>query len=41
MCTYCRKIVEVDKEIANKLDEITAFCCKECSSVEPLIKEGE
>ena len=31
MCTYCKKFELVDKLIADKLDETTAYCCKECA----------
>lgn len=32
MCTYCKRIVGVDKEIADKLNETTAFCCEKCAN---------
>jgi len=30
ICSYCQKIIEVDKDIADKLNETTAYCCREC-----------
>jgi len=31
MCTYCGKFELVDKSVADKLDETTAYCCKVCA----------
>ena len=33
VCIYCGKIVEVDKSLAGKLDETTAYCCRSCMLV--------
>uniref|UniRef100_A0A6M3Y3W3 TRASH domain-containing protein n=1 Tax=viral metagenome TaxID=1070528 RepID=A0A6M3Y3W3_9ZZZZ len=30
MCAYCGAVVEVDKSVADKLNETTVFCCNKC-----------
>ena len=30
MCSYCGRIVMVDKRVVDKLGPTTAFCCNKC-----------
>jgi len=41
VCTYCGEVVEVDKGVADKLNETTAFCCSQCAwGEDELILDG-